>query len=156
MLALLAAEIYSDLNSKFYFRYSNNNLLLIFSCLLRINSNNSKFPTLEGEKLPQVYERNSRGSVRNVRKVNRQNRKNLSFLPNVLLEGELSVWMEHISCSGIPAVAKAFDPQPGGKSSRIDMANFGQEACAILTVHSGGVHLSLSDRRKSRVCCGSR
>ena len=54
-----------------------------------------------------------------------------AYLSSVLLEGELSVWMEHASYSNIPAVTMVFVPQPGGKLGRIEMANFGQEVGAI-------------------------
>lgn len=61
-----------------------------------------------------------------------------AYFSNVLLEGALSVWLEHASCSNIPAVSMAFVPQPGGKLGRVEIANFGQEVCAVSAVCSGG------------------
>ena len=74
-----------------------------------------------------------------------------AYLSNVVLEGELSVWMEHASCSNIPAVTMAFVPQPGGKLGRIEMANFGQEVCAISAVCSGGCALQSFRQEKMQV-----
>lgn len=61
------------------------------------------------------------------------------------------MWLEHASCSNIPAVTMTFVPQPGGKLGRMKVANFGQEVCAISAVHSGGCALQSFRHEKKQV-----
>lgn len=60
------------------------------------------------------------------------------------------MWLEHASCSNIPAVTTTFVPQPGGKLGRkwqtLGKSCVSSQQCVLV-----GVHFSLSDRKKKQV-----